>query len=638
MPIRTDSIGSSKVWRKLRYGNLLDLIIIDSRIWSRDLQDMGETNNPNHKLLGNDQFAWLEAQLADTTTKWKIICNQVMLAPLEIFGIAVNADQWDGYNYERERLINYLAANNIKNTVVLTGDIHTSWVNNVEGPSSNVATEFVVTSVTSPGLDVIETALGQLPQWALNLFGGSVPGLIKSFNQHMKYINIQDHGYMVFTVDGNKAQGDYVFVEREDTVFSDDFGASYYTLKNVSSMLESSSPLPLGTGPAKPSLAPRQNLPFAMLKDTVYASVNENSVLNNCVVNVTGVCPNMTATIIQNATYGNAIANNFCYIFQAITNYYGQQSFTIQYCQTASPTICDTVVVMVDVIGNNDIAEYNFSIMNDSVLNMCPTFNDLTTNINNISYFGGSGSGTLTIGANNCITFVPNSTFSGVDAFSVYACDNNGICDTVILNFLIDGPLNTQIVNLYGDDGQLLSHCLKPDEIIGNIVSTQLIYNGINGNALIYSDTCISYKSDLLFNGIDTAITIACDNYVPQKCDTIIYYFHIENIIDTVVVPIDTIPTDTTTIRELENNQFAILGIYPNPFDVEIIIQYYQFTKDIISLKLYDSTGRLIYNESINDSAIGLKYARLKTENMSRGNYILEINNGNFSYTKKLVK
>ncbi|MEZ4979027.1 MAG: alkaline phosphatase D family protein [Chitinophagales bacterium] len=43
---------------------------------------------------------------------------------------AVNADQWDGYNSERNRFVNFIENNNVNNPVILTGDIHTSWVNN----------------------------------------------------------------------------------------------------------------------------------------------------------------------------------------------------------------------------------------------------------------------------------------------------------------------------------------------------------------------------------------------------------------------------------------------------------------------------------------------------------------------------
>tara|TARA_B110000037_G_scaffold222831_1_gene299830 strand:- start:196 stop:2931 length:2736 start_codon:yes stop_codon:yes gene_type:complete len=634
MPIRTDTADNSKIWRKLRYGNLLDLIIIDSRLWGRDEQNMSQSDNPNHKLLGEDQFTWLETQLADTTTQWKIICNQMMMAPLEILGLAVNADQWDGYNNERERLINYLAANNIKNTVVLTGDIHTSWVNNIPTSSGNVATEFVVTSVTSPGLDVIETALGQLPQWLLNSLGGSVPGVIKFMNSHIEYVNIEDHGYMVFTVDETKAQGDYINVEREDTIFSDEFSASWYTANNNSVMQEANSHLSINTGAIKPPLSPRQNISFALLEDTVFVSMNENSVLNNCLVDVSNLCPNVNTAIIQNATSGNVIINEFCYEFQTITNYYGNQNFSVEICSNTIPVQCDTVVVIVEIIGINDIQTYNYTFSNDSILEDCIQFNDLTTTIDSISTIGGL-SGNFIIDTNNCFTFQADSTFCGLDEITIIACDNNGICDTVILNFEINGKVSIQTVNLYGEDGDLLSNCLAYDELQGNIVTTTFVANASNGGALIYNDTCLSYQSDLLFDGIDTIILVACDDYVPAKCDTIVYYIHITHPIDTTIV--DTI-IEPNPIQELENNEFAILGIFPNPFDVEIVIQYYQFSGENISLKLYDLSGKLLFKENLNDNMVGLKYTRLKTALLPKANYILEINNGKFSYIKKMIK
>lgn len=630
MPVRSDTTNLGKVWRKLEYGNLLDLIILDTRIWGRDEQDMGETNNPNHKLLGDDQFEWLENQLLDTTSQWKIICNQMMMAPLEIFGIAVNADQWDGYNSERNRLINFIETHNIKNVVVLTGDIHTSWVNKVPGNSTGTAaTEFVVTSVTSPGLDVIETALGQLPSWLLNLFGGSIPAVIKSFNSHMEYVNIEDHGYMVFNVNQTKAQGDYVFVEREDTVFSDDFGASYYTPNNVSTMIEASAPLAVNPGPIKPPLAPVQSIPFALLPDTFYTVMNENAILNNCLVDVTAYCPSITSQIIQQATFGNAIVSNYCFQFQTITNYFGLQQFSIQVCNPLNAT-CDTVVVLVNVIGDNDITHETYQIMNDSTIVFCPTFNDLTTLVNNVGIVNNPFSGVAAIDINNCIVFTPDTSFCGVDAITIYACDNNGICDTMVLDLIIDGYVSTTIVHLYGLDNQLLNNCLGFDDLQGNLVQSTMEFNSTNGNALLYNDTCLSYKSNVLFNGIDTITLYACDDFVPEKCDTIIYYMHISHPTDTII--------DTTAIQTFENNEFAILGIYPNPFDVELIIQYYNFISESIALKLYNIEGKSIYQETIKDNTTGLKYARLKTASLSKGSYLLEISNSKFSYTKKVIK
>jgi alkaline phosphatase D len=63
--------------------------------------------------------------------KWKIIGQQVMMAPLQILGVSVNTDQWDGYTGERDSLYSHLLDNGIDNAVVLTGDIHTSWGNDL---------------------------------------------------------------------------------------------------------------------------------------------------------------------------------------------------------------------------------------------------------------------------------------------------------------------------------------------------------------------------------------------------------------------------------------------------------------------------------------------------------------------------
>ncbi len=42
-------------------------------------------------------------------------------------GIPYNTDQWDGYTADRRRLFDAITANGVRNTVFLTGDIHTSW-------------------------------------------------------------------------------------------------------------------------------------------------------------------------------------------------------------------------------------------------------------------------------------------------------------------------------------------------------------------------------------------------------------------------------------------------------------------------------------------------------------------------------
>jgi alkaline phosphatase D len=70
--------------------------------------------------------------------------------------VAYSMDQWAGYEMGRKRLLKFLDDRQVSNPVVLTGDIHTNWVNDLKVDfddldSPTVATEFVGTSITSGG-------------------------------------------------------------------------------------------------------------------------------------------------------------------------------------------------------------------------------------------------------------------------------------------------------------------------------------------------------------------------------------------------------------------------------------------------------------------------------------------------------
>ena len=65
-------------------------------------------------------------------------------------------DQWSGYEAGRTRVLEFLARRRPSNPVVLTGDIHSNWVNDLkvdfrDEKSPAVATEFVGTSISSGG-------------------------------------------------------------------------------------------------------------------------------------------------------------------------------------------------------------------------------------------------------------------------------------------------------------------------------------------------------------------------------------------------------------------------------------------------------------------------------------------------------
>ncbi|MGB1206252.1 MAG: alkaline phosphatase D family protein [Chitinophagales bacterium] len=211
MPLRQPDINDNeRIYRKFNYGNLADIFVLDTRLEARSVQ-AGSTfadniDDPERTLIGMEQMEWLTNELSTSTAQWKVIAQQVMIAPLQVAGVQINVDQWNGYPAERARLLDYIWNNNIENVVVLTGDIHTAWGNDI--PYSNydsdtgdgsVAVEFVTTSVTSPGFPF---PVGQ--------------NIIRLLNSHVKYVNLTEHGFFVLDLTAEKAEADWYIVPTLD--------------------------------------------------------------------------------------------------------------------------------------------------------------------------------------------------------------------------------------------------------------------------------------------------------------------------------------------------------------------------------------------------------------------------------------
>jgi alkaline phosphatase D len=202
MPLRDPDPGNrERIWRTLHYGNLVDLIMLDTRLYGRDEQVTGGgIDDPQRSLLGAEQLGWLSNQLETSTAQWKVIGQQVMVAPLEAPFIGpLNTDQWDGYRAERNRLYDSILTKAIQNVVFLTGDIHCAWANDLPTALYNSATgagsvgvEYVCTSITSGNA------------------GFPVPvSIISSVNEHIKHVNLEDHGYLILDLNQQRSQGDF---------------------------------------------------------------------------------------------------------------------------------------------------------------------------------------------------------------------------------------------------------------------------------------------------------------------------------------------------------------------------------------------------------------------------------------------
>lgn len=264
LPIRSPQEGNYEyqIYRSFQFGDLVNLPMIDSRIEGRDEQvsSTSDANDPSRTMLGETQYDWLVDNLTGSTSRWNIVGNQVMFAPLEVFGLPVNYDQWDGYAYEREQLMNVLADSNVSNFIVLTGDIHTSWVNdipysNYDGSSctGSAGVEFVVTSVTSTSAPF-----------------NVGPALIQSMNPHMQYINLAEKGYGVMDVSKTKLQYDFYYMDDIEDPNSGQYFADGYMVLNGESCAQQSQGYSSRTTP-NPTLAPDQPIHMSNgLEELIY--------------------------------------------------------------------------------------------------------------------------------------------------------------------------------------------------------------------------------------------------------------------------------------------------------------------------------------------------------------------------------
>jgi alkaline phosphatase D len=230
MPVRPSTAGTT--YRRLRFGTLADLHLLDLRSF-RDEQagvGSGDVDDPGRTLTGRAQLDWLKAGLERSDTAWRLVGTSVMISPVafgsvpahllgplaEILGLpkeglAVNTDQWDGYTDDRRELLGHLSDRGIGNTVFLTGDIHMAWANDVPLQAATypatapVATEFVVTSLTSDNVDDILHVAPQTVSLA-------AVAAIRAANRHVKWLDMDSHGYSVIDVSAERTQMDYFAV------------------------------------------------------------------------------------------------------------------------------------------------------------------------------------------------------------------------------------------------------------------------------------------------------------------------------------------------------------------------------------------------------------------------------------------
>lgn len=166
LPAPSDVVGDDyRIYRAMQWGSLLTMSLLDGRQYRSD-QACGdqtldldpacpETFDPTRTMLGDAQEAWLFEQLSASGSAWNVIAQQTIFGDVTLADAVLNYDQWDGYPVQRNRIVDRLATDGIRDVVVLTGDIHFAGTGVIRsggrGTGTPVGVEFVATSISSGG-------------------------------------------------------------------------------------------------------------------------------------------------------------------------------------------------------------------------------------------------------------------------------------------------------------------------------------------------------------------------------------------------------------------------------------------------------------------------------------------------------
>ncbi len=232
---------------------------------------MADVTSTDRTLLGAEQLQWLQASLLSATGKWQVLGQQILMgtmmlpaaiamqklsvyeyaelgalaqlaaraaandptltpqeysflignqykltpevmALLQLPSIPYNLDAWDGYAYEREVIL-ATAKQKGANLVVIAGDTHNAWANELKDSHGDlVGVEYATSSVSSPGL---EYYLG-IPADQQSVTEAGVVDLVDG----LKYTNLRDRGFMVLTFTSEAVRSDWHFV---DTILDSEF-------------------------------------------------------------------------------------------------------------------------------------------------------------------------------------------------------------------------------------------------------------------------------------------------------------------------------------------------------------------------------------------------------------------------------
>ncbi|NWG70571.1 MAG: alkaline phosphatase D family protein [Parvularculaceae bacterium] len=277
MPIREPEPGRLReaIFRSFSYGDLLTLAALETRLMARGEQLSFNDFGPSLRtpadvekfrrevlwdkardMLGEEQLAFLASVFRASVAKgqpWRLLANQIIMAEtiapdlsphvdeaeiqelekswdqarafVEVskLGLPTNLDAWDGYPAARERLYDMIKREGRDGLIVVTGDTHTWWANDLKAADgTKMGVELGVHSVTSPSPYRKSFLGGRGERYAL---------LTNQQNRAVRYLNGEEHGYIDLLIRRDGAEAKFMAVDNIETPVYSAFEKAAFAIK-----------------------------------------------------------------------------------------------------------------------------------------------------------------------------------------------------------------------------------------------------------------------------------------------------------------------------------------------------------------------------------------------------------------------
>jgi hypothetical protein len=271
----------------------------------------------------------------------------------------------------------------------------------------------------------------------------------------------------------------------------------------------------------------------------------------------------ISTTPISNPDNGTVIINgDGTYTYTPDNGFIGQDVFVYEVCDDGTPTLCDSTIVVIDVLPDGGInTDENNTFAHDDAFvtdadvpvsgnvsdnDFDPEGDNQTVNTTPVT---APSNGNVVLAADGSFTYTPDPGFVGNDFFTYETCDDGvpQVCDVATVSIAIlphnDPPVAVDDEATTDEDMSVeidvLENDSDPDSPLG---PPQDVTDPPNGTTTVNPDSTITYTPDPDFVGVDSFTYVICDDATPSLCDTATVVVNVIPQIDTVIV---TIPEDS---------------------------------------------------------------------------------------------